>query len=192
MPQIALLGTSADPPTRGHQALLNGLLQLYPQVATWASDNPKKQHGAPLALRTELLQALVEQIGDPRLEQQQMLSDPFTQCTLQRAQQRWPQAELVFVVGSDLAAQIPSWKRADQWLPHCRLAIAPRQGWPLTAAAVHGLEQLGSRLDLLDLTLPASASSDLRQQPREEHLPESVWPLLLKHNLYGLTSCHRR
>ena len=191
MPQIALLGTSADPPTRGHQALLEGLLQLYPQVATWASDNPKKQHGAPLALRAELLQALVHQIDDPRLQQDQSLSDPFTLCTLQRAQERWPEAELVFVVGSDLATQIPSWKQIDRWLPHCRLAIAPRQGWPLTGAALQQLQEHGAHLDQLGLCVPASASSDLRQQPRQEHLPEAVWPLLLKHNLYGLPSCPR-
>ena len=48
---VALFGTSADPPTRGHQALLEGLLQLYPTVATGASDNPLKQHGAPLEQR---------------------------------------------------------------------------------------------------------------------------------------------
>ena len=192
MPQIALLGTSADPPTRGHQALLEGLLQLYPQVITWASDNPKKQHGAPLALRAELLQALVNQIGDSRLHQNQSLSDPFTLCTLQRARERWPQAELVFVVGSDLAAQIPSWKQTEQWLPHCRLAIAPRQGWPLTGAALQQLQRHGARLDQLNLCVPASASSDLRQQPRQEKLPEAVWPLLLKHNLYGLNSCRHR
>ena len=191
MPQIALLGTSADPPTRGHQALLEGLLQLYPQVATWASDNPKKQHGAPLALRAELLQALVHQIDDPRLQQDQSLSDPFTLCTLQRAQERWPEAELVFVIGSDLATQIPSWKQIDRWLPHCRLAIAPRQGWPLTGAALQQLQEHGAQLDQLDLCVPASASSDLRQQPRQEQLPEAVWPLLLKHNLYGLPSCRR-
>ena len=191
MPQIALLGTSADPPTRGHQALLEGLLQLYPQVATWASDNPKKQHGAPLALRAELLQALVHQINDPRLQQEQSLSDPFTLCTLQRAQERWPEAELVFVVGSDLATQIPSWKQIDRWLPHCRLAIAPRQGWPLTGAALQQLQRHGAHLDQLDLCVPASASSDLRQRPRQEQLPEAVWPLLLKHNLYGLPSCPR-
>ena len=47
---IALLGTSADPRTRGHQVLLEGLLNRYGQVATWASDNPLKQHDAPLAL----------------------------------------------------------------------------------------------------------------------------------------------
>ena len=192
MPQIALLGTSADPPTRGHQALLEGLLQLYPQVATWASDNPKKQHGAPLPLRADLLRALVSQIDNPCLQQEQSLSDPFTLCTLQRARERWPEAELVFVVGSDLAAQIPSWKQTEQWLPHCRLAIAPREGWPLTTAAVEQLQRLGARLDQLDLCVPASASSDLRQRPRQDQLPEAVWPLLLKHNLYGLSPCHHR
>ena len=192
MLQIALLGTSADPPTRGHQALLEGLLQLYPQVATWASDNPKKQHGAPLPLRADLLRALVSQIDNPCLQQEQSLSDPFTLGTLQRARERWPEAELVFVVGSDLAAQIPSWKQTEQWLPHCRLAIAPREGWPLTTAAVEQLQRLGARLDQLDLCVPASASSDLRQRPRQDQLPEAVWPLLLKHNLYGLSPCHHR
>ena len=191
MPQIALFGTSADPPTRGHQALLEELLLLYPRVATWASDNPKKQHGAPLDLRAQLLQALVKQIQDPRLEQIQELSDPFTIRTLQRAGQRWPDAELVFVVGSDLASQIPSWKQTDQWLPHCRLAIAPRQGWPLTGVAIQQLKQLGARLDQLVLSVPASASSALRERPRKDQLPESVWPLLIEHNLYGLNSSSR-
>ena len=191
MPQIALFGTSADPPPRGHQALLEELLLLYPRVATWASDNPKKRHGAPLDLRAQLLQALVKQIQDPRLEQIQELSDPFTIRTLQRARQRWPDAELVFVVGSDLASQIPSWKQTDQWLPYCRLAIAPRQGWPLTAVAIQQLKQLGARLDQLVLSVPASASSALRERPREDHLPESVWPLLIEHNLYGLNSSSR-
>ena len=73
MADIALLGTSADPPTRGHQALLTGLLEHYPRVATWASDNPMKQHAADLSMRRDLLQALVHHIADPRLELAQEL-----------------------------------------------------------------------------------------------------------------------
>ena len=49
--RIALLGTSADPPTRGHQDRLAQLLTRYDRVATWASDDPMKPHGAPLAVR---------------------------------------------------------------------------------------------------------------------------------------------
>ena len=186
MQQIALLGTSADPPTCGHQALLMSLLSLYPQVATWASDNPQKQHGAPLALRAQLLQALVEEINDPRLQQDQTLSHPFTIRTIDQAARLWPDTELVFVVGSDLAAMIPGWKSSAQWLNRCRLAIAPRQGWLLNNQVLEDLKQLGARIDLLDLRVPASASSALRQFPQQEQIPAAVWTLLLQHNLYGL------
>ena len=112
--RIALFGTSADPPTRGHQALLEQLLHRYDHVATWASDNPMKQHGAALSVRAMLLKALVGQLNSANLDLAQDLSSPFTMVTLRRAHQRWPQHNLVFVVGSDLAAQIPHWKQADQ------------------------------------------------------------------------------
>ena len=166
--------------------MLLGLLGLYGTVATWASDNPMKQHGAPLACGP-CCSGPVNEIGDPRLELHQDLSSPFTISTLERAQTLWPGRELIVVVGSDLAAQIPRWRQADQWLSQCRLAIAPRQGWPLQPAALDALRHLGAQLDLLDLTVPASASSQLRQAPEPAQVPTSVWPLLLEHNLYGLT-----
>ena len=191
MTSVALLGTSADPPTCGHEALLEQLLDHHDRVVTWASDNPGKRHALPLEQRCNLLQTLVQAISNPRLSQVQELSSPWAITTLKRAEALWPGQHLSFVVGSDLAAQIPSWKQSDQWLPHCRLAIAPRQGWPLTGAALQQLQEHGAHLDQLDLCVPASASSDLRQQPRQEQLPEAVWPLLLKHNLYGLPSCPR-
>ncbi len=185
--QIALLGTSADPPTRGHQALLEGLLTLYERVVTWASDNPMKQHGASLDLRCTMLGTLVEQINQVRLNLVQDLSSPHTITTLNRAAQLWPDQTLVFVVGSDLAEQIPHWKQTELWLPLCRLAIAPRRGWPLNTNAVDQLQSLGASIDVLDLELPAAASSQLRLKPDQTQVPESIWPLLLQHNLYGLS-----
>ena len=110
---IALLGTSADPPTLGHQALLEGLLVHFQRVATWASDNPMKRHDACLQLRSELLQALVMAIDDPRVSIDQTLSSPHTITTIERAKQLWPHHELFFVVGSDLAVQIPKWKQSE-------------------------------------------------------------------------------
>ena len=186
--ELALFGTSADPPTRGHQVLLEGLLQRFPQVVTWASDNPMKHHGAPLALRSTLLGALVEGIANPRLQHVQALSSPFAIDTLTRARQRWPDVDLVFVVGSDLAGQIPRWKQAAEVLASCRLAIAPRQDWPLQPQQRTALEQLGARLELLAIPVPGTASSALRQAPDPRQIPGQVWPLLLKHNLYGLTT----
>ena len=119
-PALALLGTSADPPTEGHRALLEGLAEHYGQVATWASDNPFKQHGATLELRAQLLGALVEALGDPRIHHVQALSHPRALITLERAAERWPGQELVFVVGGRSGrsgAELVEGRRAAAALP---------------------------------------------------------------------------
>ncbi|MFZ8942044.1 MAG: nicotinate-nucleotide adenylyltransferase [Gemmobacter sp.] len=184
---VALFGTSADPPTRGHQALLEGLLQLYPTVATWASDNPLKQHGAPLEQRAALLGQLVAAIGNPRLRHRQELSSPWAITTLERAAACWPGRDLVFVVGSDLASQVAGGKPAQPVLQRCVLAIAPRAGYPLQPSSLETLETLGGRVITLNLEVPATASSAVRQNPDPSQIPAALVPLLLEHNLYGLT-----
>ncbi|MFN7899354.1 MAG: nicotinate-nucleotide adenylyltransferase [Synechococcaceae cyanobacterium] len=186
---VALFGTSADPPTLGHRALLQGLRGQYPLVATWASDNPMKRHTAPLALRQRLLEAVVRAIADPDVRCVQELSSPWAVETLERAGKRWPDRPLVFVIGSDLAPQLPSWREAPRLLASCRLAIAPRQGWDLAPADLERLRQLGAVLEVLPLRIPATASSALRApsaaaDPRQ--LPAELWPLLVDQNPYGL------
>ena len=185
-PSLALFGTSADPPTAGHRALLAGLADHYGQVATWASDNPLKHHGAPLALRAELLAALVNHLHDPRVELVQALSSPRALHTVERAAQRWPQHELVFVVGGDLAEQLPRWYRAADLLGRCRLAVVPRQGFALDPAALEAIRALGGQPDVLNLPVPATASSAIRQHPSPDLVPAGLWAELVKHNLYGL------
>ncbi|MEB3351403.1 MAG: nicotinate-nucleotide adenylyltransferase [Cyanobacteriota bacterium] len=186
---IALFGTSADPPTRGHRALLEGLLNRYPAVATWASDNPLKQHTAPLPLRVSLLRAVVEAIADPRLELHQELSSPWAIETLARARRRWPGRTPVLVIGSDLAASIHHWRQAEALLTDARLAVVPRAGWPLQAADLQRLQQAGAEVEVLPLTVPASASSRLRGDRSPglaTDLLTELHPLLLQENPYGL------
>ena len=182
---IALLGTSADPPTIGHQALLEGLLGEFQRVVTWASDNPSKRHGAGLKQRSDLLDRVVQTIGNPRLQLDQDLSSPYAITTLERARQRWPESPLCFVVGSDLATQIPRWKHCDQWLGLCELGIVPRKGWPIEDGDLQGLERLGARPRILSLDIPATASSTVRQATGDDQIPDTLWPLLLEHHQYG-------
>ncbi|MEB3302197.1 MAG: nicotinate-nucleotide adenylyltransferase [Cyanobacteriota bacterium] len=192
MSRVALFGTSADPPTTGHQALLLGLLKRFPRVATWASDNPMKARQAPLEVRIALLAALVEAIGNPRLELVQELSSPWAIETLERARARWPEATVVFVVGSDLVSQMPRWRQASSLLEGLELAVAPRQGWPLQEADLERLREMGALVEVLTLPVPATASSQARGQaghpPDPAQVPEELWPLLKRHGLYGLSS----
>ena len=186
---VALFGTSADPPTLGHRSLLAGLSRLYPLVRTWASDNPFKSHGAPLAMRAALLEAVVEGLESPNLCVDQSLSSPRALDTLERAARQWPQAELVFVVGSDLLPQIQRWYAADEILRRCRLAVVPRLGWPLDPLQIEQLNRRGGRVEVLPLQIPATASCAIRRHPDPQLVPPELWPVLLEQNLYGLRSC---
>jgi len=133
----------------------------------------------------------VNDLADPRVELVQSLSSPRALTTLERAAALWPGRELVFVVGGDLAPQVPRWYRAAELLRRCRLAVVPRQGFSLDPAALETLRQLGGRPEVLVLPVPGTASSAVRAQPSPEQLPAAVWNELVKHNLYGLGQPHQ-
>ena len=183
---IALFGTSADPPTLGHEALLSELTKIFPKVITWASDNPDKKHQIPLLKRTQLLRILVKKISHPKLELVQELSSPRTIHTLKKAFQLWPEASFSFVIGSDLAMQVPKWLNAKSILSKVRIAIAIRDGWPISDVQLAEIEKLGGKIEILPFTIPESSSSKFRERPQKILVPNELVPLLLEENLYGL------
>ena len=183
---IALFGTSADPPTRGHEAVLSELTKIFPKVITWASDNPDKKHQVPLLKRTQLLRILVKKISHPKLELVQELSSPRTIHTLTKAFQLWPEASFSFVIGSDLTVEVPKWLNAKSIINKATIAIAMRDGWPISDKQLEEIKNLGGEIDLLPFNIPESSSSKFRERPQEILLPEELLPLLLEENLYGL------
>ena len=179
-------GTSADPPTLGHEALLGELTNIFPKVITWASDNPDKKHQIPLLKRTQLLRILVKKISHPKLELVQELSSPRTINTLKKAFQLWPEASFSFVIGSDLAVQVPKWLNAKSILNKATIAIAMRDGWPISDSQLEDIKNLGGEIDLLPFNIPESSSSKFREKPQEVLVPKELVPLLLEENLYGI------
>ena len=182
---IALFGTSADPPTLGHQALLKELTKVFPRVITWASDNPDKEHQIPLVKRTQLLRILVKNISHPQLELIQELSSPRAIHTLKKALELWPKGNFTFVIGSDLAAQVPKWLNAQSILNKAKIAIAIRDGWPISDNQLDDIKNLGGEIDLLPFNIPESSSSNFREKLQEGLVPSELVPTLLKENLYG-------
>tara|TARA_B100000579_G_C22511519_1_gene701726 strand:+ start:111 stop:695 length:585 start_codon:yes stop_codon:yes gene_type:complete len=183
---IALFGTSADPPTLGHEALLIELTKIFPKVITWASDNPDKRHQIPLLKRTQLLRILVKKISHPKLEMVQELSSPRTINTLKKALRIWPEASFSFVIGSDLVVQVPKWLKAKSIVNKTTIAIAMRDGWPIRDNQLEEIKKLGGEIDLLPFNIPKSSSSQFRESPQKVLVPQELIPLLLEENLYGL------
>ncbi len=183
---IALLGTSADPPTNGHEALLKGLIQIFPKVVTWASNNPEKKHSMSLKTRHHLLKALVKDINNPQLDIIQNLSSPWAIKTLQKAKSLWPKSSLYFVIGSDLTNQVPTWVQSKELLKKATISIALREGWPINNTQIKEIELLGGQVDLLPLKIPESSSSTTRKNFHSSQVPQSILTLLKEYNLYGL------
>ncbi len=185
---IALFGTSADPPTDGHKALLIGLSKIFPKVITWASDNPAKIHGASLNQRSQFLKTLIKEIGMNNIEIDQSISSPWAIKTIKKAQNQWPGSQFILIIGSDLIMQVPHWLQAKTLLNKAKIGIAPRKGWPITTPALKELEGMGAEIVVLSLQIPESASSSIRDQNKTTQIPQSILSIIKQKKLYGFTT----
>ncbi|WNZ25593.1 nicotinate-nucleotide adenylyltransferase [Leptolyngbya sp. NK1-12] len=186
MLSIALFGTSADPPTAGHQAILVWLADHFDQVAVWASDNPFKQHQTPLEHRAAMLQLLIDDIDPPRhnLHLLPELSHPRALITVERARQRWPQAEFTLTIGSDLVAQLPRWHRVQELLQQVKLLVVPRSGYAIAEADLASLRQMGARVTIAGLEVPAVSSTAYREEADPEIVTPPIEAYIHREHLY--------
>jgi 8-oxo-dGTP diphosphatase len=194
MLRLALFGTSADPPTFAHQAILEWLAQQFDQVAVWAADNPFKQGQTLLQHRQAMLGFLVEHLRDSlrdgkakrysNLKLYPELSDWRTLRTIELARQRWPDAELTLVVGADVVPTMLHWHQIQKLLPQVKLLILARPGVPLAEADLAWLKSHGASLTIADFTGPEISSTAYRQQGSTQGLIPAIADYIQHHNLY--------
>ena len=189
MLRVALFGTSADPPTRGHLASLCWLSQHFDQVAVWASDNPFKSHQTALDHRTEMLRLLIGDLDLRDIQVYPELSSSRTVITVERAQERWQNAEFTLVVGSDLVRQLPKWFRARDLLDRVKLLVVPRPGYSITDSELDPLRQIGADVTIADLNAPNVSSTAYREQGETEGVTSPIQAYIDREQLYR---CHAR
>jgi nicotinate-nucleotide adenylyltransferase len=186
MVNIALFGTSADPPTSAHQTILNWLSYHYDHVAVWASDNPFKSHPTSLEHRSKMLRLLIEEIARPNISLYQAFSSRRTLETVEQARQHWDsQVDLTLVIGSDLVNQMPRWYQIDKLLKQVQLLVVPRPGYAIDEAGVEELRKLGADVAIADLEAPAVSSTAYRENGDTEVLTPPVEDYIHKEHLYA-------
>lgn len=140
--QVALFGTSADPPHVGHQSILDWLAREFDQVAVWAAENPFKENQSPLGDRAEMLRLLIDTLPDAkRVGVYQSLSDRYSIYSIARARQIWPKAKFSLVVGADLVSQLPKWYQAKEIFAQVEILVFPRPGYTIYGPALSALQQ---------------------------------------------------
>lgn len=190
MEKIALFGTSADPPTIGHQTILQWLSKHYDRVVVWASDNPFKEHQTPLVDRTEMLKLTIADLNlaDNNISLHPELSDRRTLITVNKAREKWGQeVEFHLVIGADILEQIHSWYRVEELLKQVKILIIPRQGYTIRQQDLTALKQLGGRYAIATLNAPKAASSTYRLQKDQSLIISTVQNYIWQQNLYNNT-----
>ena len=183
--RIALFGTSADPPTAGHQAILCWLAERYDRVAVWAADNPFKSQQTPLQHRAQMLQLLIAEIEPQRqnIGFYQELSSHRTLETVEKAQQ-WGQVELTLVIGADLIEQLPRWYRIKDLLQQVQLLVIPRPGYGIEESDLARLRELGAKIAIADLTGLDVSSTAYRDRCDPEAVTPQVKAYIHQQHLY--------
>ncbi len=187
MAQVALFGTSADPPTTGHRAIVEWLAPRFDEVAIWAADNPFKLGQTPLVHRQAMLALLLESVRQQYSNVQLCphLSDGRSLHSVHLAQQDWPRAQLVLVVGSDVLHSLPTWYRIEALLKAVHLQIVPRPGFPVSGADLNTLKTLGANLTVAaDFVGPDVSSTEYRQKKAEDVMIPAIASYIHQHNLY--------
>ncbi len=132
---IGIFGGSFDPVHHGHLLAAQAageVLGLHQVRFVPAAEQPFKvgRHGAPAAHRAAMLElALAEEPGF-RMERCELdrPGPSYTVETLRQLRAREPGAELVLLVGSDAAADLPKWREADAIPQLARVVVFARGG----------------------------------------------------------------
>ena len=187
MEKIALFGTSADPPTVGHQAILRWLTQNYDRVVVWASDNPFKQHQTSLEDRSQMLRLLIANLDSSgkNISLHPELSDRYTLVTVNKARKKWGEVEFNLVIGSDILSQITNWYRIDELLQQVKLLIVPRVGYEINDRDLASLSKLGGEFAIAPFDPPQVSSSTYRSQEDSSLISPVVEKYIQQNDLYS-------
>ena len=186
---IALFGTSADPPSIGHQQILQWLDNHYDHVLVWVSDNPFKTHQASLSDRLKMMELTIAAIQPPAqtISLHPEISNPRTINTVEQARQILPHANFSLVIGGDLVPQLPTWYRAQDLLNQVKLLVVPRQGVTIFPEDIDRLVNMGTEVAIApsSISIPDVSSSDYRNNGNSSVIIPTVAAYIQQESLYA-------
>ena len=181
---IALFGTSADPPTNGHKKILEELSKIYAFTISYVSNNPNKKHKEDISIRSHLLKTLIEDLDNPKILFNQTVSSQWAIESIKNCKKIYEFNNLDFVIGSDLVNDIFCWKNFDKINKEVSFFIVKREGYPIESSTLKMLETYKVKFKISNIKIPNISSSKLRLNFNYSNLPTSLIDIVKKNNLY--------
>ena len=181
---IALFGTSADPPTIGHEKILEELSKVYALTISYVSNNPQKKHIEDISIRSHLLKTLIDDLDNPKILFNQKISSQWAVESIKKCKEIYKFNNLDFVIGSDLIKDIFYWKNFDKIILEVSFLIILREGYPVESNTLKMLETYRVKFKISTIKTPNISSSKFRLNFNCSNLPSSLIDIVKKNNLY--------
>ena len=183
---IALFGTSADPPTIGHEKILEELSKIYAFTVSYVSNNPNKKHKEDISIRSHLLKTLIEDLDNPKILFNQRVSSQWAVESIKKCKRIYEFNNLDFVIGSDLIKDIFHWKNFDKITKEVSFLVILREGYPVESSTLKMLETYKVKFKISTIKIPKISSSKFRSNFNYSNLPTSLIDIVKKNNLYRI------
>ena len=181
---IALFGTSADPPTVGHEKILEELSKIYAFTISYVSNNPSKNHKEEISIRSHLLKTLIDDLDNPKILFNQKISSQWAVESIKKCKEIYKFNNLDFVIGSDLIKDIFHWKNFDKIIKDVSFFIILRDGYPVKSNTLKMLETYRVKFKISTIKTPNISSSKFRLNFNCSNLPSSLIDIVKRNNLY--------
>ena len=174
--RVGILGGTFNPPHVGHLVMAQEArdqLGLDEVVLLPVARPPHKQADGDPGAEVRLALARLAADGEEGLRVSRAEVDrggaSYTVDTLGELHERYPEQELTFIVGGDMAHSLPAWREPARVLELARLAVAEREGIGrkdivARLAPLHD----GTRVTFFDMPRIDVSSSDIRRRVRED------------------------
>lgn len=195
--RIGIMGGTFDPIHQGHirmaQCALDSL-NLDRVLMLPSGNPPHKPDITPAEDRYRMVCAACAGMPDlePCREEIDRQGVIYTVDTLSILHEKYPKAELYYIIGADTLMELHKWRTFEKVLPLCTFLICPRS-WNYTPRQLDEerkrLTALGGKFILLDMDLVEVSSTEVRQAIRAgestPHLPVQVREYAQAAGLYG-------
>ncbi len=197
--RIGIMGGSFDPIHQGHIRMAQRALkdmQLDRVLMMPSGNPPHKPSITPAEDRYRMVCAACAGLDglEPCREEIDCPGVIYTVDTLSRLHEKYPRAELFYLIGTDMLMKLHRFHRCEELLKMCTFLVFPRpwEGVPQQLSEERRrLTALGGRFVMLDMEVVDVSSTGLREAIREgrstPNLPVQVKEYVRAAGLYGAT-----
>ena len=198
--KIAVFGGSFNPPHKGHlNSALTAAKQLHPDkffvIPDYLPPHKEMAEGSPTPQqRLELCRLNFAAVPHAEVSNMEITrgGKSYTADTLRELYARYPGAEIILLVGTDMLLTLDQWHDAEYILKNC--TVAPFQRAPedlraieVKAAALHAA--FGTKVEIIQSTPFTASSTEIRaaltKRGGRELMTDAVYGYIIRNRLYG-------